>query len=71
MQNVYSNMEKEYYTPVALARLLRVDYTSVMRWIRAGLLEVETIQEGRRNRHRIKKAAVDALETPSPPPSFI
>jgi excisionase family DNA binding protein len=60
-------MEQEYYTPAELARLLRVDYTTVMRWIRAGLLEVETIREGRRNRHRIKRVTIDTLETPSSP----
>jgi excisionase family DNA binding protein len=54
-------MEQEYFTPREVAERLRVDYTTVMRWIRAGLLEVETIREGKRNRHRIKKAAIDAL----------
>jgi excisionase family DNA binding protein len=58
-------MEQEYVTPRELAKLLRVDYTTVMRWIRSGLLESEKIQQGRRNRHRIKKAALDALETKS------
>jgi hypothetical protein len=38
-----------------------------MRWIRTGLLDVETIPEGRRNRHRIKKATIETLETPHPP----
>ncbi len=58
-------MEQEYFTPREIAKWLRVDYATVMRWIRAGILEAETIREGRRNRHRIKKAAIDALETPS------
>ena len=39
-------MEQEYYTPREIAELLRVDYTTVMRWIRTGILEAETIQEG-------------------------
>lgn len=60
-------MEQRYFTPREIAERLRVDYTTVMRWIRAGVLEAETIQEGRCNRHRIKKAAVDTLETPSSP----
>jgi excisionase family DNA binding protein len=58
-------MEQDYYTPPELAKLLRVDYTTVMRWMRTGALEAETIRQGRRNRHRIKKAAIDALETKS------
>jgi excisionase family DNA binding protein len=60
-------MEQNYLTPLEIAKLLRVDYTTVMRWIRSGLLESETIHQGRRNRHRIKKAAIAALETPQRP----
>ncbi len=63
-------MEQEYVTPRQVAEWLRVDYTTVLRWINTGLLEVETIKEGRRNRHRIKKATLDTLETPSPPLRF-
>ncbi len=59
-------MGQEYLTPREIAKLLRIDYTTVLRWIRAGLLPVETNQEGKRNRHRVKKAAIEALETPSP-----
>jgi len=54
-------MEQEYFTPRQVAQRLRVDYTTVMRWIRTGLLDVETIQEGKRNRHRIKQSVVDAI----------
>ncbi len=60
-------MEQGYLTPSQVAKWLRVDYTTVMRWIRTGALEAETIRQGRRNRHRIKKAAIEKLETPSPP----
>ncbi len=63
-------MEQEYYTPREIAKRLRVDDTTVRRWIRTGALEAETIQEGRRNRHRIKKATIAAIETPSLPPRF-
>ena len=63
-------MEQEYLTPREVAKRLRVNYTTVMRWIRTGLLEAETIGEGRRNRHRIKKATLDTLETPSPHPGL-
>ncbi len=61
-------MEEEYVTPTRLAQWLRVDYTTVMRWTRSGLLEVDRIREGKRNRHRIKKAAIDSLEKHSPSP---
>ena len=63
-------MEHEYFTPSEIAKLLRVDYTTVMRWIRNGALEAETIREGRRNRHRIKKETIAAIETSSPPPGL-
>jgi predicted site-specific integrase-resolvase len=55
-------MEQEYYTPRQVAQRLRVDDTSVMRWIRTGLLDVETIKEGRHNRHSIKKATIATEE---------
>ena len=29
MQNVYSSMEQEYFTPREIAKQLRVDYTTV------------------------------------------
>jgi predicted site-specific integrase-resolvase len=55
-------MEQEYFTPRQVAKRLRVDYTTVIRWIKTGLLDVETIQEGRRNRHRIKQSVIEAIE---------
>ena len=55
-------MGTEYYTPPEVTKRLRVDYTTVTRWIRNGILEAETIQQGRRNRHRIPKAALDQIE---------
>jgi excisionase family DNA binding protein len=63
-------MEKDYLTPRELAKLLRVDYTTVMRWIRNGSFEVETVREGIRNRQRIKKVTIDTLQIPLPPPGF-
>ena len=60
-------MEKEYFTPRELAKRLRVDDTTVMRWIRTGALEAETIRQG--NRNRIKKTTIEALETQSLPVS--
>jgi excisionase family DNA binding protein len=59
-------MEQKYFTPREIAKRLRVDYATVMRWIKTGLLPAETIREGKRNRHRIKKATIDTLETRSP-----
>jgi len=60
-------MEKDYFTPRELAKRLRVDDTTVRRWMRTRALEAETIRQGNRNRHRIKKAIIETLETPSPP----
>jgi len=64
-------MEQEYFTPREIAKRFRVDDTTVRRWIRTGALEAETIREGRRNRHRIKKVTIEPLETPSPPPGLV
>jgi hypothetical protein len=60
-------MEQEYLTPRQVVQRLRVDYTTVMRWIQNSLLDVETIREGKRNRHRIKLATIETLEIYSPP----
>jgi excisionase family DNA binding protein len=60
-------MEQEYLTTRQVAKRLRVDYTTVLRWIRIGLLDVETIREGKRSRHRIKKDTIETIETPSSP----
>ena len=60
-------MEQEYFTPRELAKRLWVDDSTVRCWIRTGALEAETIRESRRNRHRIRKATIETLETPSPP----
>ena len=59
-------MQQEYFTPRQVAQRLRVDYTTVIRWIKTGLLDVETIQEGRRNRHRIKQSVIEAIERRAP-----
>jgi excisionase family DNA binding protein len=52
----------EYFTPVEVARRLRVDYTTVMRWISSGVLESEKIQQGGCNRWRVKKSMIEAIE---------
>jgi excisionase family DNA binding protein len=57
-------MEAEYLTPQQVAQRLRVKASTVRVWIRSGALEAETVQEGRRNRHHIKKAVIEAIERP-------
>lgn len=37
-------MEEKYYTPQEIAKLLKVAYMTVYRWIRAGKLEAYQIQ---------------------------
>jgi excisionase family DNA binding protein len=64
-------MEQEYFTPPEIAKRLRVDESTVRRWIRTGLLEAETIREGRRNRHRIRKVTIETLEKPLLHPGFV
>ena len=60
-------MEQEYLTPEEVAQWLRVKAATVRRWIATGALEAETIREGRRNRHRIKKAVLEMIETSHQP----
>src|SRR5258708_28214517 len=52
-----------------VADRLRVKPSTVRRWIYIGALEAKTIQRGRRNRHRIKKAVIDAIEQPTASPA--
>jgi len=60
------NMEAEYLTPQEVVRRLQVKASTVRRWIYIGALEAETIQQGRRNRHRIKVAVIEAIERCDP-----
>ena len=55
--------ETDYLTVPQVTRMLRLKnaYT-VRRWIKAGILEAETIIEGKRHRYRIKRAAVNAMQ---------
>lgn len=55
-----------YLTPGEVAQRLRVDESTVRRWIRTGALEAETTQLGRKNRHHIKKSVVEAIERCDP-----
>lgn len=58
---------EEFLTPQEVATRLRVTVYTVRRWIATSALESETIKEGKRNRHRIKKSLIDALEVSSSP----
>jgi len=58
---------EEFLTPQEVATRLRVIAYTVRCWIATGILEAETIKEGKRNRHRIRKSLIDALETASSP----
>jgi len=45
-------MEQEYYTVQEIADMLRVDYMTVYRWIRAGKLEAYQVEK----HYRIKES---------------
>jgi excisionase family DNA binding protein len=61
--HVDSSMNTEdYCTPGQVAKRLRVDRTTVHRWIRTGALEAETVKQGSQNRFYIPKAWVDRIE---------
>jgi len=62
-------MEEETFTPGQVAKRLRLNYYTVMRWIKAGVLEATTVIEGRRNRYFIKKSVLAALENDQAEPS--
>jgi len=56
-------MNQEFLTPEEVAKRLRVKAATVRRWIATGALEAETIKEGKRNRHRIKRVVIETIET--------
>jgi excisionase family DNA binding protein len=54
--------EEELLTVPEVARLLRVDDTTVRRWIKNGVLEAITLpHQGKRQAYRVKKSTLDAL----------
>ncbi len=59
-------MDTDYLTPQEVARRLRVKASTVRHWIALGVLEAETIRQGRRTRHRIKKSVVEVIERRDP-----
>jgi excisionase family DNA binding protein len=51
-----------------VARRLRVDDTTVRRWITSGVLDAITLpHRGKRRQYRIRKSTLDALLTPPQP----
>jgi excisionase family DNA binding protein len=53
---------EELLTVREVARRLRVDDSTVRRWIRSGALEAITLpHRGRRQTHRIRKSSFDAI----------
>jgi predicted site-specific integrase-resolvase len=60
-------MEEEFLTPQEIAVRWRVKASTVHRWIYTGVLEAKTTQEGKRNRHHIKKSLIEAMEISSSP----
>jgi len=63
-------MEKkeELLTVREVARRLRVDDTTVRRWIKSGVLEAITLpHRGKRELYRIRKSTLDALLNPPKP----
>ena len=61
--NAMANEEREELLTVReLARRLRVDDTTVRRWIKSGALEAITLpHRGKRQAYRIKRSTLDTL----------
>jgi predicted site-specific integrase-resolvase len=58
---------EEFLTPQEIATRWRVNAYTIRRWIATGALAAETIKEGKRNRHRVRKSLIEALEVSSSP----
>jgi excisionase family DNA binding protein len=55
-------VEEELLTVREVARRLRVDDTTVRRWIKSGALEAITLpHKGKRQAYRVKKSTLDRL----------
>ena len=55
-------VEEELLTVREVARRLRVDDTTVRRWIKSGALEAITLpHRGKRQAYRVRKTTLDAL----------
>ena len=56
------NQKEELLTVREVARRLRVDDTTVRRWIKSGALQAITLpHRGKRQAYRIKKSTLDVL----------
>jgi excisionase family DNA binding protein len=55
-------MDTNYITTSEVARRLRVDISTVNRWIRLGILDAEAIKHGKRVRYRVQKSVVESIE---------
>lgn len=61
--------DAELLTVHEVAKQLRVDDTTVRRWIKNGVLEAITLpHRGARQAYRIRRATLDALLAPSQEP---
>ncbi len=59
---------EELLTVREVARRLRVDDTTVRRWIKSGVLEAIALpHQGKRQQYRIRKSTLDALLNPPKP----
>lgn len=59
--------ESELLTVSEVAKQLRVDDTTVRRWIKTGILEAITLpHRGLRQAYRIRRSTLDALLAPPP-----
>ena len=66
---VQNTQQEDLFTVSEVARRLRVDDTTVRRWINSGALEAITLPHmGKRQAYRIKKSTLDTLLQASPPP---
>ena len=64
------NDEADLLTVREVAQTLRVDDTTVRRWIKNGVLEAITLpHKGARQAYRIRRATLNALLTPPELPS--
>jgi excisionase family DNA binding protein len=62
--------EAELLTVREVAKQLRVDDTTVRRWIKNGVLEAITLpHRGARQAYRIRRTTLDALLTPQERPT--
>lgn len=63
-----ANEESELLTVREVAKKLRVDDTTVRRWIKTGILEAITLpHKGARQAYRIRRSTLDSLmEAPLP-----